>query len=338
MLHNEFFKKLESDRKEGNINLDKNVWYQRVNKYASTLMSSVAKEKFYKQLLRYLLKLELSSRKALPSIGLTYFKVGTLSLTNGFSYETVFKYLRLSYEDDEKWESKRRRVSRSHPLAKDMSAYRFMQVLKAFLLYSKKDPRIKRLVAPYLIVPEIRKNIHRTFGQTYNKSLASLPLYSLSWKPFDKLLGRNKYRALVEQNYRGALYLCQKSREIHRRADLAQYGIANAVITMCGATVEGILSKMKYLKPTIDTPRPIPKPTLGIYCMAYIEHNNPKPTLVAQILFLLSIRNQIHPGNIYNRSVDIDMPWATFVLRLTEDIIIQLASSSKKRKYKAWHS
>ncbi len=280
-------------------------------------------EKFWKEILTYIIYKEKQELKHYHK-GHIYLRLAIKKLILGKSYNTVFKYLKLAQK-----EVKIRYAESGGKPPEDYTSYRFNQVLKCFLRYKNSQKRCKTIIDLYLKDKNQRKLVHKTFCIIYDLSLESTHLKRLGWSQFDKLLGRNRYRVLVESYYKGALWLCQGINEIHRRTNLEQYGLASAIIALCGATIEGILSHNRRLlqAPTIKEKKKKGKNvTLGDYVWAYIDNLNPAPDLTVMLLFLLSIRNQIHPENRNNRFILIDMILGKFIFRLSERIIIKLSA------------
>jgi hypothetical protein len=323
-------KKIEG--KKDHITKDNNWITTLIDPYLRGIKDNKQKVIFLRQFIKYCFKLQTEIREDLPCMGLSYFRLAIQLLLNGSSYSSVLKYLKLAYNDDKKWEKTKRKQPPNHLVAEDMSAYRVMQILKIIIHYSRES----KIISSIINDPKSRPEVSKKLAILYNRSIYIVPIYSLGWKPFDILLGRNNYRATVEQNYHGALYLCQSIKLIHRKTNLAQYGIATAIISLCGSVIEGILSKLSYLKQDkylIKKKADGRNITLGDYVQAYIRFKKPTNDIRILLLFLLSLRNQIHPGNRNNNIVLVDMVLANYVFRLTEEIIRKLASQSKSRKY-----
>lgn len=161
--------------------------------------------------------------------------------------------------------------------------------------------------------------------------------WSEFWKYIDSL--GDSYSVYYYAPYEKTKYLCSKINEVYRRTNLAQYGIGMAVISLCGASVEGFLAGQRKVT-SLPSVKNAKTKTLGTYIWGYINNLRCSPKLKVLFLFLLAIRNQVHPKDLHghNRYILIDMILANFVYRLTEGIIVSMVRSSSKRNYKVWYA
>lgn len=269
--------------------------------------------------------------------GLIFFKIGGMGLLNGKSFSTARKWLRLAYLEDQ-----RLRQLRLHQLRLDepapaipeqQSAYRMLVILQAFERFCRKirDQKTRRDIAS--LVKANRARIGYLIVRVFDVGVANPPdLRSLPWAPFDRLIGRNPYRPLVEQNYRGAEWLCRHREQINR-TDLDKYGIAQAAVVLCGTTIEGILNAMPFVRKRVRQRRGR-NFTLGSLTLAYIESLRGNPELTAGLIFLWFARDMIHPA-VGRRALDvvIDMNFADFVWTLTGEIIARIARRVGRPRY-----
>ena len=217
--------------------LDYDLW----GKYAGEIDRGLRtrwdlREEFWRDLKKIVIKIE-ATRKTRTHKGLILFKIGGVGLLKGRSPNSVIRWFKLAFEEDEHlWNLKHERIPEGE------SAYRLLSILKAFERF--RSGIRNRTVGPQAlrVIDKNRQSVGRLFVHAYDRNLRQiLALPRLSFKAFDKLLGRNKYRALVEQNYRAAEWLCEKKNDLEGRGDLVKYGLAQAVVTLCGSTIEGIL-------------------------------------------------------------------------------------------------
>ena len=256
------------------------------------------REAFWKALRQSIAEAE-TRRNVRTHKGLIYFRIGTIGLFSGRTFRTVMIWLRRAYEED-------RRFYRD---PKRKSAYRMLVIVKAFDRFCRKirNPNMRPVVSK--VISTHRARIGRLIGAVYDKTLMGPPvLRGLNWGPFDRLLGRNQYRALVEQSYRGAEWLCDHRIEIER-TNLEKYGIAQAILVLCGTTIEGVLLD----KPAVRRRVRLRggggnKYTLGALVGAYLGTLSGSAELTAGLIFLWFARDSIHP-EVGKRSMDdvIDM-------------------------------
>jgi hypothetical protein len=293
-----------------------------------------ARERFWRNLQRYVEKTE-ATEGIRTHKGLIYFKIGAMSLFTGRSPSTILKWFRRAYEQDQDlWRREHRR------LPTDESAYRLLSILGAFDRFCVE---IKNRSVGQIVIPRIEANrsaVGKLLASVYDRSLTQIiQLPRLTVAPFDTLLGRNKYRVSVEQNYRAAEWLCTKKTEL-ARMNIEQYGVAQAVVTLCGSTVEGILlrhrgasrgvqPRSKKTKKGTKTARRFP--SLDSLVSSFLKNCRPTVELASGLIFILFARNLIHPDVARRfKSVIVDMNFADFTLTLTGSIIARLARRSRR--------
>ena len=293
------------------------------------------RERFWRDLGRCVEKIE-STKSVRTHKGLIYFKIGAMGLFTGRTPKTILAWFKRAYQEDEAlWEIQRRRIPTEE------SAYRLLTILRAFDTFCLEiSKRAMGQVATSLIRRN-RPTIGKLIASVYDRSLAQvMQLPRLSVVPFDKLLGRNTYRVSVEQNYRAAEWLCRKKGELDQ-TNIEKYGVAQAIVTLCGSTVEGILlrnrTSLKGVQPRgVKTKKGTKtkrrSPSLDSLVSSYLRNCRPSPELTSGLIFILFARNIIHPDVARRlKPILIDMNMADFTVTLTGSIIARLAKRSKRR-------
>ncbi len=306
---------------------DVEEWAKAADNFQKNIKGDSSKVKYWKEILGYIREREQHDSKHYDK-GFVYLRLAVGKLLSGKSYVTVLKYLKLSQK-----EARIKFKGSVDVIPEDTTPFRVAQILVCLQQYRNSEFRKQVVIDKHLNNPKERRFIHQTLCNIYDLTLESPVVLSLPWAPFDKLLGRNRYRAAINENYDAAVWLCERIDKIHRKTDLEQYGLAKAVIVLCGATIEGILAKNGPLQKN-QVLKKKKRKTLGDWIWAYIDNLKSPPDLTIMFLFLLSIRNQIHPTNSSNKWITIDMRLALYVLRLTEGIILKLSKISRKRMKK----
>lgn len=281
-----------------------------------------AREKFWKDLGQVVTAAEARTGKVTHK-GLIYFKIGAMSLFVGRSLHTSEKWLKRAHQEDMRLFDQN---PRPDLLPQNQSAYRILLIVRAFERFWKntRNPQIRHFISQLITMRGSR--IGQYLGAVYDKSLLhERPLPRLTVVPFDKLLGRNNYRALVEQNYRGAEWLCNRKDEL-QRTNIEQYGVAHGVIGLCGSTIEGILLANPRVRQRVQGNRY----TLDSLTISYLSRPRVAPELAVGLFFIWFARNLIHPAVSKDlKQMIIDMNFADFTLTLTGGVIALLAKKTR---------
>ncbi|MDA1000751.1 MAG: hypothetical protein O2807_09610 [bacterium] len=293
-----------------------------------------AREQFWRALCRRIRERERATNTRTHK-GLIYFKIGGMSLLAGKSILTGIKWLRLAYKEDEILYDE---LHQSVP--QDQSARRLLVILKAFRRFlngirNQQGKQVQQLINLH------RTRVARLFVEVFDKNIyeknsgTPTDLRGLSRVPFDRLLGRNPYRVVVQQNYDAARWLCGKESEMSP-VNLEKYGLAQAVVVLCGSTIEGLL----YGNPSVrlqvrkEIKRDKPNYTLSWLVLAYLQKKSLQPELVAGLVFLWFARDLIHPKlGRKHYDLHIDMNFAEFVWELTGAVIKMMAVQSRSTKF-----
>ncbi|MBT3353197.1 MAG: hypothetical protein HOC91_19430 [Nitrospinaceae bacterium] len=280
--------------------------------------------------------------------GLIYFKIGGLSLLTGRSFKTAMKWLNEAHKEDERlWEIHHEK------LPQEQAARRLFIILKAFDQYCKKirNVNVKSLIMNHLLLNrlEIAQQFIIIFDRSIQEqnSLDPISFRGVGDRTFERLLGRNKFRVTVQQNYDAARWLCGHKEEINKPPTLEKYGLAQATIALCGATLEGVLFSMRSLREQIRK-SPLKKPkrktsiqkknnrklnyNLSLLLGFYLQNKHVSPDLAASLIFIWFARDEVHP-ELANKNYDlhIDMYFADFVWTLTGNVLGQLAKKSRRK-------
>lgn len=281
------------------------------------------REAFWRALYRNVAKAEVRKGTRTHK-GLIFFKIGAMGLFCGRTFPSVLRWFGRAYEED-------KRLSR---FPKQESAYRMLTIVGAFERFCRgiRNQNARRVVGG--VVARHRARISRLIGAVYDRTLMDPPLLrGLGWAAFDKLLGRNPYRALVEQNYRGAEWLCSQKKQIER-TNLEKYGLAQAVIVLSGTTIEGILLAKPAIRRRVRAMRDRgARYTLDSLTVAYLAGLRGAAELTAGLVFVWFARNLIHP-EVGKKAKDflIDMNFADFTWTLTSEIIARMARRARPRQ------
>jgi hypothetical protein len=310
----------------GNIAVeDYNTW----GKYAGEIERGMgtnwaARENLWRDLRRVVEEAEVRKGTRTHK-GLIYFKLGGMSLLTGRAFATAIRWFERAYKEDQRlFEiNHEQRLVPHH-----QSGYRILLIMRAFERFRKsiRNPQIRQLIAQ--LIHDHPDTIGRYFVALFDRTLVHIrPFPRLSVKAFDDLLGRNIYRVSVEENYRGAEWICNRAEEL-KRTNIEQYGLAKASIVLCGTTIEGILLN----KPTVRRRIHSRWYTLDSLTISYLLRSRPRRELAAGLFFTWFARNLIHPAVAKKtKHVLVDINFADFVLTLTGSVIAMLAKRHQPR-------
>jgi len=257
--------------------------------------------------------------------GFVYFKIGTMSLYSGRTFPTAVRWLMKAFEEDERFYKKPRQES----------AYRMSVIIQAFERFCRgiRSPPVRKHVTG--IVNKHRGRIGRFIGGIYDRIILD-PMISrrVDTRHFDRLLHRTPYQAIPMQSYRGAEWLCRHKHKINLTI-LEKYGLAQAIVVLCGSTVEGILLEKQAVRRRARRGmrrQRRPNYNLDRLMIAYIEGFRGAPELTAGLVFVWFSRNQIHPQVQKNLREDfLDMDFAEFIWTLTGYVIREMAKRTRRK-------
>jgi hypothetical protein len=258
--------------------------------------------------------------------GLIYFKIGAFTLVLGHRFATASKWYKRAYQEDQITYHEKFPAVTATP--EEHSAYRMRVIVNAFMRFQAgiRDRQVKQVVDS--LVTGHQSRVGRLLVGVYDRSVQHPPeVREISGVAFDRLLGRNPYRVLVEQNYRGAARLCQL-REHLEGTNLEKYGVAQAVVVLCGTTVEGVLLNKRGVRKRASR-----RPNLAKLMSAYLPTLRRAPELAAGLVFLWFARDMIHPDVARrSKSLVVDLNFADFVWTLTGDAVVRMARRGRPRK------
>jgi hypothetical protein len=238
---------------------------------------------------------------------------------SGRKFPTVIRWLERAYEEDRRFFE-----LRHERLPHQESAYRMLLIVRALDRFVRENSDAKHVISTK------SSQVGLFFGQVYHYTLSHPPIFPrLSIRAFDQLLRRNPYRVRVEQSYRAAEWMLRQKEDL-LKSNLEQYGVAEASVVLCGATIEGILLRNKTVRREVRRKKRT-KPTLGDLAVSYIASCRPTPIMTVALIFVWYARNLIHPGRWKKtKGIIVEINFADFTLTLTGSIIASMAKRSHR--------
>jgi hypothetical protein len=293
------------------------------------------REKFWRDLYAVIAKIE-DERGITTHKGLIFFKIAGMSLLIGRHPKTAIRWLNRAYREDQRlWHRKHA------PNPEGESGYKALIILKAFDRFCSGIMNRSVGAAVMALMKQNRKAVGKLFVSVFDRTLVQVPaLPRLSTAAFDKLLSRNDYRVLVEQNYRAAEWICGKKNDL-QRTNLEQYGAAQAVISLCGSSLEGVLLRnpralkgvsARTFRSVTGVKKKRRFPSLDSLTSSYLKNCRPSPDVASALVFIWFARNLIHPEVARRlKALVVNMDFADFTVTLTANTIARLAMRSKRK-------
>ncbi len=278
---------------------------------------------FWRGLLRLIRQAEASGKVHIYK-GLILFRIGVRRLLLGHQWSQVERYLSAAYREDKLLYPTRGQDP------EEQSAFRLLTILRLLHRFARGigDQSVKSKMSQVLTLGTHR--VGREFLRAYDWTLETPRWRALSTLPtrsFRRLVGVGRAAAMVQADYLGADYLVQRRAE-YAKTNLQKYGIARAIIVLCGSAVEGVLAGRKHLIENI----PKNKRSLGSLSLNFLKQQRVPPEVAAALVFIWFARNLIHPAVLRrHRSVLVDLDLAEFIFVLTERVLHRLERRSRRR-------
>lgn len=316
-----------------------NIIFQQPDAYNTRLKISLD---FWVELLKVIYSLE-KKTKVVTHKGLIFFKFASRKLTlYGYDNRAVIIWLNKAINEDKRLYDKIAREGRSSEeiekyLWNNQSAFRIRQIIYAYTYYYKtvkKNPDLKKVVS---LLDNAKDEVGQTIASLYDISISIHPArnFSIGGRYFFSLKNSSRERKLFSfECHEGAKYLINLDPNEIKVHNCADYGIAKAIIILCGSTIEGVLLSKRIVRKKFKEKYKNSLPTLGKVMAAYfLTQNNPDKINIRLFVRLILInysRNLVHSErHIHymksgNKLFATDLNFARFIWSVTQEALISL--------------